>query len=184
MKTYFFPFFSDFDATRSTKFGLYGYVMVTARDGNSVLEPEVWAEVKSLQDVIVNLRVSHEGREYQYEDICAKWNGQCYTNSLLSFADTFAVLSKGVFKDPVERYYKDFSEKINSIEVANNITRISLKTSKKIINNVERIKVLTNQTLEDVRVNLDLISSALDGFTDLTQVSSVSLFLAVLLFSS
>lgn len=164
-------FFSDFDATRSTKFGLYGYVMVTAKDGNSVLEPGVWAEVKSLQDVIVNLRVSHEGQEYQYEDICAKWNGQCYTNSLLSFADTFAVLSKGVFKDPVERYYNDFSEKINSIEVANNITRISLKTSKKILNNVERIKVLTNQTLEDVRVNLDLISSALDGFTDLTQVS-------------
>ena len=72
----------------------------------------------------------------------------------------------------MERYYKDFSEKINSIAVANNITRISLKTSKKIINNVERIKVLTNQTLEDVRVNLDLISSALDGFSDLTQVSS------------
>ena len=73
----------------------------------------------------------------------------------------------------MERYYKDFSEKINSIAVANNITRISLKTSKKIINNVERIKVLTNQTLEDVRVNLDLISSALDGFSVLTQVSSV-----------
>ena len=73
----------------------------------------------------------------------------------------------------MERYYKDFSEKINSIAVANNITRISLKTSKKIINNVERIKVLTNQTLEDVRVNLDLISSALDGFTDLTQVCSI-----------
>ena len=70
----------------------------------------------------------------------------------------------------MERYYKDFSEKINSIAVANNITRISLKTSKKIINNVERIKVLTNQTLEDVRINLNLISSALDGFTDLTQV--------------
>ena len=57
------------------------------------------------------------------------------------------------------------------MEVANNITRISLKTSKNIINNVERIKLLTNQTLEDVRVNLDLISSALDGFTDLTQVN-------------
>ena len=57
------------------------------------------------------------------------------------------------------------------MEVANNITRISLKTSKNIINNVERIKLLTNQTLEDVRVNLDLISSALDGFADLTQVN-------------
>ena len=48
-----------------------------------------------VKDMIVNMRIEHEGVEYQYKDICAKWNGECYTNSLLSFADTFAVLSKG-----------------------------------------------------------------------------------------
>ena len=164
---YFPTNFSDFDAPRSTKFGLYGYVMVTAKSGNSILQPQIWSEVKSLQDIIVNMKIEHEGRDYQYADICAKWNGQCYTNSLLTFADTFAVLSKGVFKDSVENYYRNYSENLN-FEVANNITRLSLETSKDIINNVERIKMLGNKTLENIRFNLDVISNALDGFSDLT----------------
>ena len=75
--------------------------------------------MKRLQDIIVGLRVEHGGQEYGYQDICAKWNGQCYTNSLLSFADTFAVLSKGVFKDSVENYYRNYSEKLTSIQVDN-----------------------------------------------------------------
>ena len=164
----FFPTnFSDFDFPRSTKFGLYGYVMVTSKNGHSILQPQIWAEVKQLQDIIVNMKIEHEKTEYQYKDICAKWDGDCYTNSLLSFADTFAVLSQGVFRDSVTTYYRNYSEKI-SFEVANNITRLSLETSKDIIDNVERIKLLTNKTLEDIRSNLDVISSALDGFNDLT----------------
>ena len=119
---YFPTNFSDFDAPRSTKFGLYGYVMVIAKDGQSILQPQIWAEVKQLQDSIVRMRVEHGGRQYQYRDICAKWNGECYTNSLLQFADTFAVLSKGVFKDSVENYYRNYSNKFN-FEIANNLTR-------------------------------------------------------------
>ena len=164
----FFPTnFSDFDAPRSTKFGLYGYVMVTARDGKSILQPEIWSEVRRLQNIIVDITVEHAGKQYHYADLCAKWAGQCYTNQLLSFADTFAVLSKGVFRDSVENYYRNYSDKF-SFEVANNITKLSLETSKDIVNNVEAIKLLTNQTLADIKVNLDVISSAVDGFSDLT----------------
>ena len=63
--------------------------------------------------------------------------------------------------------------------MANNITRLSLETSKDIINNVERIRLLTNKTLADVRFNLDIISSALDGVSDLTTdlVAKVSYYL-------
>ena len=52
-----------------------------------------------------------------------------------------------------------------NFEVASNITKLSLETSKDIIDNVERIKILTNHTLADIRKNLDVISSALDGVT-------------------
>ena len=66
--------------------------------------------------------------------------------------------------------------------MANNITRLSLETSKDIINNVERIRLLTNKTLEDVRFNLDIISSALDGVSDLTTdlVAKVTILLSVI----
>ena len=96
---YFPTNFSDFDATRSTKFGLYGYVMVTGQDGRSILHPEVWTEVRSIQNRILEMKVEFEGEEYGYTDICAKWDGDCYTNSLLSVADTFAILSKGAFRE-------------------------------------------------------------------------------------
>ena len=50
----FFPTnFSDYDESRSFEFGLYGYVMVTAKDGRSILQPQIWTEIKKLQDVIV-----------------------------------------------------------------------------------------------------------------------------------
>ena len=49
---YFPTNFSDFDAQRSTKFGLYGYVMVTAMNGKSILQPSTWKEVKRLQEKI------------------------------------------------------------------------------------------------------------------------------------
>ena len=102
----FFPTnFSDFDIPRSTKFGLYGYVIVTSPSGHSILQPQIWAEVKQLQDIIVNMKITHGDQQYQYKDICAKWNGECYTKSVLSFADTFAVLSKGVFRDSVATYF-------------------------------------------------------------------------------
>ena len=47
-ETFFPTNFSDFDAPRSTKFGLYGYVMVTARNDNSILQPEVLLNYKNI----------------------------------------------------------------------------------------------------------------------------------------
>ena len=140
----FFPTnFSDFDAPRSTKFGLYGYVMVTAKNGNSILQPDTWSEIQQLKNIIVNFTVEHEGIEYKYGDLCAKWGGECYTNSLLLFADTFAVLSKGDFRESVENYYRNYSNKFG-FEVAKDITKLSLETSKDIIKEVEKIKLVKN----------------------------------------
>lgn len=165
----FFPTnFSDFDAPRSFKFGLFGYVMVTARDGrSSILQPDIWEEVRTLQDIIVAMTVEHGGRNYTYQDLCAKWAGQCYTNSLLSFADTFAVFSEGVFRDSVENYYRNHSDKF-AFEMANNISQLSQVTSKEIISGVEKIRLLTNTTREMIKKNLDVLSTAVDGLNDLT----------------
>ena len=125
-ESYFPTNFSDFDAPRSFNFGLYGYVMVTTRDGrSSILKPQIWDEVRKLEDLIVAISVEHEGKTYTYKDICAKWSGKCYTNSLLSFADTFAVVSEGVFRDSVENYYKNHSDKFG-FEIANNISKLVL----------------------------------------------------------
>ena len=167
-ESYFPTNFSDFDAPRSFNFGLYGYVMVTTRDGrSSILQPQIWDEVRKLEDLIVAISVEHEGKTYTYKDICAKWSGKCYTNSLLSFADTFAVVSEGVFRDSVENYYKNHSDKFG-FEIANNISKLSEYTSKEIIDGVEKIRFLTNTTRDMISQNLEVLSTAVDGLNDLT----------------
>ena len=110
----FFPTnYSNFDASRSIKFGYYGYVMVTGLDGKSILDPEVWTEVRTIQEEILNLEVEFNNRRYMYKDICARWNNECYTNSLLSVADTFAVLSRGIFRKFFSSKFEHFSRFIN-----------------------------------------------------------------------
>jgi hypothetical protein len=104
---YFPTNYSRFDATRSIKFGHYGYVMVTGKDGESVLNPSEWNEVRAIQEQILNIEmVWSDGAVYRYEDICAKWEGRCYTNSLLSVADTFAVINKGVFRQAIQFFFQ------------------------------------------------------------------------------
>ena len=61
-----------------------------------MLEPEAWSEVRLIHEAVLSLRVEMNGTTYTYRDICARWRGECYTNSILSFADIFAFLREGI----------------------------------------------------------------------------------------
>jgi hypothetical protein len=65
-------------------------------DGGSVLEPEAWTEVRLIHEAVLEMSVEVNGSRYTYQDICAKWRGECYTNSILAFADMFAFLREGI----------------------------------------------------------------------------------------
>jgi hypothetical protein len=65
-------------------------------DGGSVLEPEAWSEVRLIHEAVMRLEVEVKGSRYTYRDICARWHGECYTNSMLAFADIFALLREGM----------------------------------------------------------------------------------------
>ena len=55
----FFPTnYSKFDATRSIRFGLYGYVMVTGKYQESILNPQEWEEVRQIQEKILSIQES------------------------------------------------------------------------------------------------------------------------------
>ena len=61
-----------------------------------MLEPEAWSEVRLIHEAVLSLRVKMNGTTYTYRDICARWRGECYTNSILSFADLVACLRAGL----------------------------------------------------------------------------------------
>jgi len=165
---YFATNFSDFDVSRSTRYGMYGYVMVTAKDGKSVLEPQTWSEVRQLHDKIMEISIEKDGKVFTYEEICTKFAGKCYTNSYLKYADTFEVLSKGYpLNRSIENYYQNYSGKIGP-SIASDILALSINTSKSVNEYVEEITLLTNKTLVDLKTNLDVVSKAIIDFQTLT----------------
>ena len=60
------------------------------------MEPEAWAEVRLIHETVLRLEVEVNGTSLTYRDICARWRGECYTNSILAFADMFAFLREGI----------------------------------------------------------------------------------------
>ncbi|KRT79642.1 Hedgehog receptor, partial [Oryctes borbonicus] len=63
----------------------FGRVIVTSRDGNkNMLRAEVWKELRLLDDIIQNATVFFEDEYFMYQDICAKWNNECFKNDILN----------------------------------------------------------------------------------------------------
>ncbi|GJQ75560.1 hypothetical protein Trydic_g17642 [Trypoxylus dichotomus] len=63
----------------------FGRVIVTSRDGNrNMLRTEIWKELRLLDDLIQNATVFFEDEYFTYQDICAKWNNECFKNDILN----------------------------------------------------------------------------------------------------
>lgn len=75
----------SFDLFRLIRLGRFGRVIVTTKDGDrNMLRHEVFREMRMLDDLITNATATYEGEHYQYQDICAKWDGLCFVNDILN----------------------------------------------------------------------------------------------------
>lgn len=69
---------------RSSK-GRFGRVIITAKDGDdNLLRTSVWKELRLLDEIIQNTTVDHDGETFSYREICARWEGECFTNDILN----------------------------------------------------------------------------------------------------
>lgn len=65
--------------------GRFGRVIVVSNDGDSnLIRPEVFKELRILDQIIQNTTVYHDGEEFKYEDVCAKFQDECFNNDILS----------------------------------------------------------------------------------------------------
>jgi patched domain-containing protein len=48
------------------------------------LRTSVWQELRKLDDIIQNTTVEFDGEVFSYNDICAMWEGECFTNDILN----------------------------------------------------------------------------------------------------
>ncbi|XP_044732551.1 patched domain-containing protein 3 isoform X2 [Chrysoperla carnea] len=76
---------SRFNVARITRAGRFGRVIVTAKHKNdNMLTANVFSDLRLLDELIRNTTVFYDDEYFAYKDICAKWNGECYTNDILN----------------------------------------------------------------------------------------------------
>ncbi|KAH7645581.1 patched domain-containing protein 3-like [Dermatophagoides farinae] len=83
----YFPinYTQNFNLGRITHKGRFGRLIITARDGGSVLRRSVWNELMQLDSAIKNLTIEWDDKIYRYQDMCAKHEFKCFNNDILDF---------------------------------------------------------------------------------------------------
>lgn len=75
----------SFNLGRITRPGRFGHVIITSKDGNeNLLRSAVFNELQQMDEMIRNSKATYEGEVFTYEQICAKWQGECVTNDILN----------------------------------------------------------------------------------------------------
>lgn len=44
----------------------------------------MWKELRILDGIIQNTTVDYDGETFSYREICARWEGECFTNDILN----------------------------------------------------------------------------------------------------
>ena len=60
-----------------SRVGKFGRVIITAADEGTLLRTKLWNQIIELENMIYDITVEYEGLSFQYEDVCAKWDGIC-----------------------------------------------------------------------------------------------------------
>lgn len=65
--------------------GRFGHVIVIPKDGgHNMLKSSIWEELMELDRIIRNAKAKYENDVFTYEQICARWLDECFTNDILN----------------------------------------------------------------------------------------------------
>ena len=61
-----------------SRVGKFGRIIIKAPgESGTLLSSRAWDQVMEVDRMIQDIVVEHEGAEYRYRDVCARWGGQC-----------------------------------------------------------------------------------------------------------
>ncbi|XP_040572287.1 patched domain-containing protein 3 isoform X2 [Lepeophtheirus salmonis] len=95
LETYFPTNFSDFKASRISRPGKFGRIIVAAKDGGSMLDSNLWNQLLYLDQLVYNISLEYEHSTYTYTDLCAHWNSYCYDNEILRLSSIMGSVETG-----------------------------------------------------------------------------------------
>lgn len=95
VQRYFPNNYSTFNAGRMTDLGKFIRVLVTAKDGGTLFRPEPFSEIEELNRIILAVSVDSGERSWGFDDLCARWNGNCMTNNIVNLEPYIADVERG-----------------------------------------------------------------------------------------
>lgn len=76
----------------------------------------MWKELRLLDDIIQNTTVEYDGEVFSYKEICARWEGECFTNDILNLDYILPEVIETEFVNEA----RDLSEKfLSQVETGN-----------------------------------------------------------------
>lgn len=76
-----------FDPTRIARAKYFAKLYIRAKDGGTMFRRNVWEEVVLLDKLVQNITVEWDGKDYRYQEMCGKWQGQCFENNIYRLND-------------------------------------------------------------------------------------------------
>lgn len=85
VESIFPPDADEIDILRLSRFPRYGWIILEARDGGSMLRESIMDELALLDQRIRNITLTKNGRNLNYSAICQKsYDGECFFNPVLN----------------------------------------------------------------------------------------------------
>jgi predicted RND superfamily exporter protein len=101
LESHFQTNYSMFKSSRIARPGRFARIIVSAKDGGSMLRTALWNQLLYLDQIAYNVTVEVEGAPVAYSDLCATFNDYCYDNEILRLSD----LIPGVESDEIRLTY-------------------------------------------------------------------------------
>lgn len=59
-------------------------IVIPKDNDTNMIRREIWDELRVLDGIIRNATAVYEGEKYTYDQICARWLDQCFSNDILN----------------------------------------------------------------------------------------------------
>ncbi|XP_023242116.1 patched domain-containing protein 3-like [Centruroides sculpturatus] len=116
-KTFSFNTSKFYDPARFTNIPKCVFVIFTRKGGGDMLEKDVLLEISSVDRLIKNITINHEGIKVGYSDICAGVNEKCFQNPIIEMLPEIdnIVQRKKKLKYPFDIDPLTYRSQINSL---------------------------------------------------------------------
>jgi len=62
-------------------------LFIQAKDGGTLLRKDVWNEIMELNEIVHNVTIVFDEDSYNYDSLCANWEGECAENDILEIGE-------------------------------------------------------------------------------------------------